>query len=186
MRLFIASPLTEKIEEFLAEIILNLKEKRGRVKWVNPKNIHLTLKFLGDTDEKLLGSIKNAIEETTSRHKKIESTINKIGVFPNLNSPRVIWAGLSEGIEALKSLARDTENGMVKLGFEKEKRPFKSHLTLGRVKEASGPHDLCEAIKNYKLTPQEMFFDRIILFKSTLTPSGPIYDRLFEANLVEK
>ncbi len=183
MRLFIATPLTEEIEETLAEVIFDFKQKRGRVKWVNPKNIHLTLKFLGDTDERLVAPIKKAIEETTSRHNKIESTINRVGVFPNLNRPKVIWAGLSEGIEALKSLAGDIENEMAKLGFEKEKRPFKSHLTLGRVKDSSGLHDLGEAIKNYELTPQKLIFDRIILFKSTLTPSGPIYDRLFEANL---
>lgn len=186
MRLFIASPLTEKIEETLTELIFDLKQKGGRIKWVNPKNIHLTLKFLGDTDEKLVEPIKKAIEETALRHNKIESTINSVGVFPNLNRPRVIWAGLSEGFEELKSLARDTENEMARLGFEKERRPFKSHLTLGRVKDGSGLQELTGAIKNYEFMPQKMTFDRIILFKSTLTRSGPIYDRLFEAGLAEK
>ncbi len=183
MRLFIASPLTAEIEETLAEIIFDLKQKRGRVKWVDAKNIHLTLKFLGETDEIKVEPIKSAIQQIAARHNKIDSSINKVGVFPNLNRPRVIWVGLSEGIDALKALARDTENEMANLGFEIEKRPFKSHLTLGRVKDDAGLYDLKEAIKSFELKPQAMTFDKIILFKSTLTPSGPIYDRLFEANL---
>ncbi len=186
MRLFIASPLTEEIEKILAEVIFDLKQKRGRVKWVDAKNIHLTLKFLGETDESNVEPIKSAIQQVAVRHHKIDSSINKIGAFPNLNRPRVIWVGLSEGIDALKALASDTENEMAELGFEKEKRPFKTHLTLGRVKDDAGLYDLKEAIKNYELEPQAVIFDKIILFKSTLTPSGPIYDRLFEADLMGK
>jgi len=183
MRLFIASPLSHETEQFLAEIIFDLKQKRGRVKWVDSKNIHLTLKFLGETDENKVEPIKDAIQQASIKHNKIDSHIDKIGVFPNINRPRVIWAGLSEGVEALRALARDTENAMADLGFEKEKRPFKSHLTMGRVKEDSGLYDLKEAIKSYKIESQPIAFDKIVLFKSTLTRSGPIYDRLFEVAL---
>jgi RNA 2',3'-cyclic 3'-phosphodiesterase len=183
MRLFIASPLTSEIEQMLAEIIFNLKQNRGRVRWVDAKNIHLTLKFLGDTEENKVEAIKKAIKDVSSRHQKIDSVIDKVGVFPNINRPRVIWAGLSENIEQLKALADETEDAMAELGFEKEKRPFKSHLTLGRVKDDSGLYELKEAIKSYKIEPQPLIFDKIILFKSTLTPAGAIYDRLFEADL---
>jgi len=183
MRLFIASPLTHEVEEFLAEIIFDLKQKRGRVKWVDANNIHLTLKFLGETDENKVDSIISAIKRISVKHKKIDSLVDKIGVFPNLNRPRVIWAGLAESVELLKLLARDIENNMADIGFEKEKRPFKSHLTLGRVKEDSGLYELKEAIKSYIIEPQPITFDKIVLFKSTLTRSGPIYDRLLETNL---
>ena len=183
MRLFIASPLTHEIEQFLAEIIFDLKQKRGRIKWVDANNIHLTLKFLGETDESKVEPIKDAIKQISIKHNKIASHIDKIGVFPNLNRPRVIWAGLSENIETLRALAHDTENAMANLGFEKENRPFKSHLTLGRVKEDSGLYDLKEAIKSYNIESQPITFDKIILFKSTLTRSGPIYDPLFEVAL---
>ncbi len=186
MRLFIATPLTEEIEETLARVIFDLKQKRGRVKWVNPKNIHLTLKFLGETDESKVEPIKNAIQEVASRYSKIKSIIDRVGVFPNLDRPRIIWVGLSEGIGKLKSIAADIENEMEKLGFEKERRSFKSHLTLGRVKDSSGLDELIDAIKNYKSTPEDIVFDRVILFKSTLTPAGPIYDKLFEAVLKQQ
>jgi 2'-5' RNA ligase len=183
MRLFIASPLSAELEEFLGKVILDLKQRRGRVKWVSPKNIHLTLKFLGETREDLIDPIKKAIERTSQNHNAVKTVINAVGAFPRPDRPRVIWAGLSENIEKLVLMASDIEDEMEKLGFPKEKRAFKSHLTLGRVKDDSGLGELSAAVKTYAIIPQEVIFDKIVLFKSTLTPQGPIYDRLFEIPL---
>jgi 2'-5' RNA ligase len=183
MRLFIAMPLPEKIEELLAEIIFDLKQIRSKVKWVTPKNIHLTLKFLGDTDEKKIPEIIEAIKKIGSDYKMVISEINKLGAFPNLRRPRVIWAGLDGSIDILAEIAGKIENEMEKAGFEKENRPFKSHLTLGRVKDNFGIADLTQAIEKYDFAPEQVVFDRIVLFKSTLTRQGPIYERLFETEL---
>ena len=183
MRLFIAIPLPQQIEELLGKIILSLKQTRANVKWVASNNIHLTLKFLGETDEKKVPHIIEDIKRAGSSCKAVNSRLEGLGGFPNLRKPRVIWAGLSEGVDTLAKIAGDIENGMEKLGFEKENRPFKSHLTLGRVKDNFGMAELAKAIENYKLQPENFVLDKIVLFKSTLTPRGPIYVRLFELEL---
>ncbi|UCD95113.1 MAG: RNA 2',3'-cyclic phosphodiesterase [Candidatus Zixiibacteriota bacterium] len=183
MRLFIAMPLPANIEESLGKAIFILKQKGAKVKWVAPKNIHLTLKFLGEVDEARVADISRAIEKVAGNYGKIESTIDRLGAFPTMNRPRVIWSGLSGQIETMARISSEVENEMAALGFKKEDRPFKSHLTLGRVKDSFKLGDLVEAIKAYQFIPEPVTFDRIVLFKSTLTPRGPIYDRLYEAKL---
>lgn len=183
MRLFIAMPLPDEIEELLGKAVFVLKQKRTRVKWVAPKNIHLTLKFLGETDEEKVASISDSIRKVAEKYNTVHSRLDKLGAFPNLNRPRVVWAGLSDGIDILTTVASDIETEMARLGFEKENRPFRCHLTLGRVKDNFNLAELADAISNYELTPTDVTFSSIDLFKSTLTPRGPIYDRLFEAEL---
>jgi 2'-5' RNA ligase len=183
MRLFIAMPLPRHIEEALARVILVFKESDARVKWVEPKNIHLTMKFLGETDEQMVPEISQAIETVSRKYNAVSGFINKVGAFPNPNKPRVVWAGMAEEIADLEKIATDIETEMEKLGFEKENRKFKSHLTLGRVKDSRQLGRLPSVLKGFELAPEKITFDRIVLFKSTLTPGGPIYDRLYEAKL---
>lgn len=186
MRLFIALPLPDEVEQFLSNVILDLKQKRGRVKWVASKNIHLTMKFLGETDENKVEAIIKSIESVAAKHKSVECTIDRIGGFPNLRRPRVIWTGIEnkeDNIDKLEAIASDTEDEMARLGFEKENRKFKSHLTLGRIKDARDLYELTNYLDGYQLHPKEILFDRIVLFKSTLTPHGPIYERLYETEL---
>ena len=183
MRLFIALPLSDDVEQFLSNIILDLKQKRGRVKWVASKNIHLTMKFLGETDESKVEAISTALKKVAGKHSSVKCTIDKIGGFPNLKRPKVIWAGLKDNIDKLEVIASDTDDEMALLGFEKENRKFKSHLTLGRVKDAGDLYELTNYLESYQLHPKEIMFDRIVLFKSTLTPHGPIYEKLCESEL---
>ncbi len=183
MRLFIALPLPPEVEESLGKIIFVLKQKRGRVKWVNSKNIHLTMKFLGETDEIKLDGICQSLSRIALKHKSIISIIDRIGGFPNLKHPRVIWAGLRENIDRLEAVASDVEAEMAGFGFEPENRPFKSHLTLGRVKDNSDLHELTKYLESNQFPPERVLFDRIVLFKSVLTPTGPIYERLSESLL---
>ncbi|HHI02531.1 MAG TPA: RNA 2',3'-cyclic phosphodiesterase, partial [candidate division Zixibacteria bacterium] len=178
--------LSDDVEQFLGGIILDLKQKRGRVKWVASKNIHLTMKFLGETDENKVEAIIESIKSVAAKHKSVECTIDRIGGFPNLRRPRVIWAGIEkkeDNINRLEAIASDIEEEMTPLGFEKESRKFKSHLTLGRVKDNRNLYELTKYLENYRLEPKEILFDKIVLFKSTLTPDGPIYRRLCEAEL---
>jgi len=185
MRLFIALPLPREIEEELGRIIFILKQKGGggRIKWVAPKNIHMTVRFLGDTDDDKSPAIKEAIQRVASRHRVVESIVDTLGAFPDLKRPRVFWAGLSGGIEILDSIAGDMEEEMRRLGFPREDKKFKPHLTLGRVKESYGLDDLAGYIRNYQVAAKPFRLDKLVLFKSILTPQGPIYSRLLEANL---
>lgn len=183
MRLFIALPLPEDIEEALSKTIFAFKQKGGKVKWVAPKNIHLTLKFLGEVGEDRVVKIKSALDDIAQKYPPISTSVNKIGAFPNLGRPKIIWAGLEGETDRMEKIAGEIENTMEKLGFEKENRRFKPHLTLGRIKDSRGMEELTDYLKNYSLDPMPLSIDRIVLFKSTLMPRGPIYDRLHEAML---
>jgi len=186
MRLFIALPLPGRVEDYLGEIIFDLKQHRGKVKWVAHTNIHLTAKFLGDTDESLVESIREAITAVANGFQPINCTIDKIGGFPNLRRPRVIWAGLTGEIDRLAEISSAMEEKAATLGFAKENKKFKPHLTLGRVKDDRSLGQLVPFIESYEVTPIEVLFDRLVLFKSTLTPAGPIYERLHEASIADR
>lgn len=183
MRLFIALPLEKSVKDQLDELIASLKRHGGSVKWVKAGNIHLTLRFLGDTDENLVDEIKAHIDEAVKTHRQVQTSINTLGGFPNLNRPRVIWVGIEQNLEALRKMAKDIEHRMRSLGFEKEKKQFKAHLTLGRIRHPKGLETLTDYMRDFQLEEIPLLFDRIVLFKSTLTPQGPIYDRLHEAIL---
>ncbi|UCG61276.1 MAG: RNA 2',3'-cyclic phosphodiesterase [Candidatus Zixiibacteriota bacterium] len=183
MRLFIALPLEPSVKDALGRNIALFKQKGGSVKWVKAENIHLTLRFLGETDENLVDEIKKQIDEAVNSHRQVKTSIATLGGFPNLNRPRVIWVGIEQNIEALSKMARDIEHRMRSLGFEKEKKQFKAHLTLGRVRHPKGLENLTDFLNDYRFEAIPLCFDRVILFKSTLTPQGPIYDRLHEAKL---
>ncbi len=186
IRLFMAFPLPPDVTEQLAGFIDSLKQQGGRVKWVTPHNIHLTARFLGDTEESLVGRLSSLLDDTAAGHARVESVIDRLGAFPNLSRPRVIWAGLRGNTEDLGKIARQLELAVRRLRFKPEKRGFKAHLTLGRVKEPSGLSNLTDYMQDLRLEESPVTFDRITLFKSTLTPQGPIYDRLHEAMLGQK
>jgi len=183
MRLFIALPLEKTVEDYLSRLILQLKQKGGAVKWVAPQNIHLTVRFLGDTDEKIIDPLKHELDGVVARHRNISTALDRLGAFPNLKRPRVIWIGLGEHLDAMRELAADTEQAVRSLGFEPETKSFRPHLTLGRVRDARDVGQLVDYIGLCKVEKTGFMLDRLVLFKSTLTPRGPIYDRLHEAML---
>ena len=189
MRLFIAFPLPVEIKKYLAKIIDDFKsqysEKRA-VKWVDVKNIHLTVKFLGDTSERLLDPIKNDLTNIGKEFSVINCTLNKVGAFPNLNKPRVYWIGIDPQNDDIFKLAESTDEAMSQLGYEKESRKFKAHLTLGRIKNSYDLSDLNQYISNYNVEPIQLIINKLRLHKSTLTPQGPIYECLHEVSLGEE
>ena len=181
MRLFLACPLPPQAEKELDKVVHTLKERDGAVRWVATRNIHLTLRFLGDTDERLVGDISRKIDIIAGQFQVVETAISKLGAFPNPRRPRIIWAGLERGTEVLSQVAAATELAVQDLGFEAESKGFKPHLTLGRIRDRGNPSQLMNFMDGFQLAPIAVRFDRIVLFKSTLTPTGPIYERLHEA-----
>ena len=186
MRLFIAIEISDEIREALAQIQSRLKYAGADVKWVEPKNIHLTLKFLGEVKEEKVEEIKSALNETVKGFKPFELSIKDIGAFPKIDFPRVIWAGLDKGTSESKALAEAIDERLSRHGFEKESRPFASHLTIGRVRSPKNKAALKERLlsSNLPLTPYHLpLIPYITLYKSTLTPHGSIYTKLHEAKL---
>lgn len=183
MRLFVAIPLPSSIEDYLSNFIRIFRKPGDGIKWVDPRNIHLTLRFLGETEERLLPAIRTHITEVASAHSAIDCCIGKVGAFPNLNRPRVIWVGLENNVEKLSGIASELELRMQMLGFTPETKPFKPHLTLGRVREDAPRVVLnVDAVSRIGM-PDATQLDTIVLFQSTLTPQGPIYKELLTAAL---
>ena len=181
MRLFIATPISRQVETELANIIYQLKSVAGNVRWVKPENIHLTIKFLGETDDSLVEHLSQLIDETSQETNILDFKLSKIGGFPNLIRPRALWAGLDGDHAELERLAGSLDQRVHKLGYDKETRKFRPHLTLGRVKKPQALPQLAHFLENYKIEAMPFLIDRLTLFKSTLTPRGPIYERLHEA-----
>jgi 2'-5' RNA ligase len=155
----------------------------ANVKLVEPENIHITVKFLGDTDENYIDVIEQSIKESVLSIKPFPITLEGTGVFPNHNYIKVIWIGIIDNGN-IETIARAIDEKLKPLGFKKENRRFSPHLTVGRVKTARNKDQLLKVIGNYnavEFTIQNI--QSITLKKSELTPNGPIYTTLREVLL---
>jgi len=193
-RLFIALELPSHLRRHLAQVIDELRRCDDRaVKWVEPDNMHLTLKFLGETPVERIEEIKSAVGKVMTHNSavrgafKLQSTA--LGVFPNLKRPRVFWAscsaiGESDDLRRMGDFADALDDSLGELGFDKEERAFKAHLTLGRARrprpgtKAPELGALIEKLKNYNYDPVEFEIKKLSLFESELTREGPIYTAL--------
>jgi RNA 2',3'-cyclic 3'-phosphodiesterase len=184
IRSFLAIELPKLILRKIEEVQRDLRSTRLDVRWVNPEKIHLTLKFFGNIEESRIDPIFKSIEEPTRNTLPFSLKAIGVGAFPHLRNPRVIWMGLGDGKEVLTSFQKQIEIQLEKIGFQPEDRPFHPHLTLGRVKSSRGKEELVGRMEKHR---EEEFGDfqveRVILFKSDLNPSGPIYTLLKEIRL---
>lgn len=187
MRTFIAIELPQAIRDSLAWLQGQLKISGADVKWVEPQNIHLTLKFLGEVDDKTLEKVTKILEEIAQEECAFYIRLSSLGAFPKINFPRVIWVGVDKGDTEAKKIACALEGRAAKIGFTKENRPFSSHITLGRVRSGINRDKLTESLTNlvdyFRKDTPESLVTKITLFKSTLTPKGPIYEPLKEIHL---
>ena len=187
MRTFIAIELPEEIRSALAALQDQLKASGADVKWVEPQNIHLTLKFLGNIDDALREKIGGALCSVAANNQPFMAVIGLCGAFPNMDYPRVIWLGITEGEPQIKKIAREIEDKISGLGIEKDARPFTGHITIGRVRSPSGKKSLTRALADQaqNLVKLNLGFSvsKLTLFKSTLSPAGPVYVAQKEENL---
>ncbi len=184
IRSFLAIEIPGIILKKIEEVQDDLKSSRADVRWVSPEKIHLTLKFFGNIDESRIDPIVNSIERPTQITSPFSLRVRGVGAFPHLKNPRVIWTGLVDGKEVLTSFQTQLEKELEKIGFEPEERAFHPHLTLGRMKSSKGREELIGRMERHK---EEEFGDfqveRVVLFKSDLKPTGPIYTPLREIKL---
>lgn len=184
MRTFIAIDVSEEVRDNLLKAQQRIGSKSAKIKFVERENFHVTLKFLGEIDEALAEEVKKALAEIAKKHKKHRVKVKGIGVFPNPNYVRVIWAGI-ENDESIKAIANDVEREMRRLGF-KEERDFVTHITIGRVKFVRDKLELAMALKDLANEDFGEFEVKAIeLKKSTLTPKGPIYETVARFELME-
>ena len=178
IRAFIAIEPSLEVKNELVRIIDILKRADGKVKWVTPENMHLTLKFIGNIKEDEIVGINKKIEAISGKFRSFEFDIDSIGSFPDWRSSRVVWVGIDRGQKRLKTLVDSVEAGMEELGFEKEKQEFKAHLTLGRVKYIKNKKQFEQIAALIKVNRVSTRVSGISLFKSMLMPKGVIYTKL--------
>ena len=177
MRIFIALELPESIRERLGQLQGKLKGTENRIRWVNPSLIHLTMKFLGEVEEKNLEKVIQIARNVAGRFPVFKMEIGKMGVFPSFSSPRVIWVGIEEGKDKLETLAAELEEELGQEGFSRSSRKWTSHLTLGRVKVLKARERLKVLLLQHckEVEGIEVKVKSLSVIKSELTPRGPIY-----------
>ena len=166
----------------LRRVLKELSQMGRPLKAVESDNLHVTLKFLGDTDLDLIGDIGSLVEQTARSQKPCVVKVAGLGVFPHLERPSVVWAGLA-GAETLAAIAADLEAGLEEFGFARENRPFVPHLTLARVK-ARPPESLRPLLSRHAKTDfGTATIDQVELIRSELGPEGSKYTVLTSAPL---
>jgi len=186
LRVFIAIEIQDRIKDAIENIQEKLKKTNSiKGKWVSKENIHLTLKFLGDTQIQKIDKIKECIEETFREKNEISCSLKNVGTFPPSKSPRVVWVGIENKKDIIAEYADRLEDSLLKLHFKKEKRSFKSHITICRVKNVTEPQLFTSQIQEINKEFPSIYFqiEKITLFESKLTPQGPIYTSLFSFSL---
>lgn len=206
MRAFLAIELPPEIKTFLSKLQNKLKAATEDVhphtnwknniryqpigvgvKWVEPENIHLTLKFLGEINEEQLSRITQIMESVSQENSPYTIEISSLGAFPKIEAPRVLWVGAEKGSKETKGIAKALEEKIQKLGIPKEERAFSSHITIGRTRSAINRLKLIEELKKLEgyFSGKEQAFtvEKITLFKSTLSSRGPTYEVLQQTSL---
>jgi 2'-5' RNA ligase len=183
IRTFIALELPPSLISLLAKVQEDLQSMGLRAKWVRPENIHLTLKFLGNINPADIDNIGGAMVDAVGKINTFNLVAEGIGVFPGIKRPRVIWVGLKGQIQLLFAMQRLLEDNLAALGYKKEKRPFKGHLTLGRFKQSVNPNTIRRVLEEFgDLAIEEFTARRVMFYKSDLKPTGAVYSQLQQAS----
>jgi len=147
VRLFLACEVPDEVKQHISEVIENLRDRSGAdVRWIRTEGIHVTLKFLGEVPVKKLPAVKLATQEAVVGHSPFELELSNIGTFGGREGLRLMWVGIAGDVLRLEALVRSMNAALAVVGFEPERRPFRPHLTLGRVREAvlSGNRDFAK------------------------------------------
>lgn len=176
LRLFLAIDVPNSVRKKITEAQSFYKTLNLDAAWVKPANMHLTVKFLGDTLVDLIPAIKDRMAEIANSVPPFLMTLDKMGVFPNVSRPRVLWIGLEDREDHLGSLKIMVEKQMASLGFPPDKQKPVHHLTLGRIKSSKNREGLKKALQSAQRIEMDPFeISSIQLIKSELTPKGSIY-----------
>lgn len=182
IRTFIAIEIPENIISKIRELQDGIKGYGFKIRWARAENIHLTLKFLGDVEAVKIGEIAEALSKTVEGFTPISLKAKGIGVFPSIKRPRVLWVGLTGEIESLVTIQKKLDENLNLLDFPREKRLFKGHLTIGRIKDKIDAKRFGDALLTWRNFESETFTaGQIALYKSELKPSGAVYTELARA-----
>ncbi len=189
-RLFIAIQISSDIIKKITEIsnYFQTQVPSDLMKWVDPANLHITIKFLGETPEKKIEQINAILLQSVEGWVPFDLSIEGLGMYPHHRQPRTLWLDV-KGNGSLVAYHKNLDELLQKAGFEKDRKPYSPHLTLARVRDRTdrdAAHQIGVTLSQFKVDPLgTLKVDAIKLVQSELTPKGPIYTTLFSTPLGE-
>lgn len=176
-RIFVAIDISDEAKQKVSPYVETLRAEfpRLRVGWEKPEKLHLTLKFLGDIDDEKLKKLIVAVEKTTGQLSVFKLQIKETGVFPSPRNARILWLGLHDENKSLQKLNEILESECEKIGFAREKRNFKAHLTIARLREPRNSNELAQKHLQNEFEAVEFEASEIVIYDSKLLPQGSIY-----------
>jgi 2'-5' RNA ligase len=181
-RVFAAVPVNDAVRALLADARRRLTPFGWPVRWVEPALAHVTVQFYGQTPPATVPALSAQLAAIARRTRPLTLTTGALGVFPSAARPRVLWLGLDGELAALHALAREVATTAA-LVPGADAKPFKPHITLGRVRERGAIHDFEQATSTLRLDAVPLPVSSIVLLRSTLGPAGPIYTTLADLPL---
>ncbi len=183
VRTFVALPLPPELKQTMAGTQSELRDAGAEVKWEAPEKFHITLKFLGDTDDAVIPELTENLRNSIGELRSFDVAYEGVGGFPNIDRPRVVWIGTKPNAD-LQRLQELVEQNCSALGFPREDRPFHAHTTIGRVKGNRGLERLTARLKSVTFEPSIARCSEIHVMRSDLKPTGSVYTLLNSIPLV--
>jgi 2'-5' RNA ligase len=185
LRTFVAVEIPLEVRDRARRVIATLDTTAAKVKWVEPENLHWTLKFLGEVDIVETPAVCEAVRRAAEPLASFDLGVWGVGAFPDIARPRTIWLGVDEGSEAMIELHDAIEFELSKLGYRPENRRFRPHLTIGRVRQSpEGIAELGALIEQHaEFDGGVAMVDEVVVFSSKLHRDGPTYEPLSHVEL---
>lgn len=190
MRVFVGVSVDDAVRRQAQRVIEEIRTRIGsrvNARWVPLENLHLTVRFIGHVGDDRAPALLDALAHPLEG-RPFDIELSGCGRFPPRGAPRVLWIGLTRGLEALAALHEEFNRRVARFGYEPENRPFSAHLTLARVKDApaASGRNVDEALSEITVTPVVQRVDRVTVFESRLSPGGPRYTPLRELPLRQR
>ncbi len=182
MRTFIAVDLSKPARKEVKALIEDLKEKHWKAKWVKTGKLHLTLVFIGNIKKPRLPELKQAVNKGIKNLSPFKISLKGLGVFPDFDWPKVLWLGLKGDLHSLAKMQKNIAKELHEKDFQFDKRPFRPHITIGRVKRARAAHKReigrqVKALREMDLSA-EIFVNKVYIYKSKTLTSGSVHSKI--------
>lgn len=185
-RTFIGLEVGERIRDRAMALQDDLAQSGAPVKWVEEENVHLTLLFLGEVDDRDLVEICHAVSDVAKEQSPFSIRAETLGCFPNMRRPKVVWIGITDGKEEVVALHKALEEPLLDLGcYRREARQYTPHITLGRLKGDAPTESLADLIADKsEWKAGDVNIEEVCVFSSELTPQGPVYTVISRGKLL--